>query len=259
MTKTKTVTVATNAGPATIDRAGLLATFGARYNVDPTKVMSVLKQTCFRTEKPASDEQMMALLVVANEYELNPFTREIYAFEDKHKGIVPIVPVDGWVRIVNRHPALEGLEFEYGEDEDSGPWVECIIHRKDRTRPTRVREYLVECKRNTGPWDSHPRRMLRHKALMQAARVAFGLGGIFDPDEAAAFAGERDVTPRGKPRTAPPQARRQPEPVTDAQLAEDDGSIPAPSDGAYHTTPTADELRALDAAIVDDEQPYAAP
>lgn len=270
MTKTKTTTaVAAPAVPATAahDRAGLLATFGARYNVDPAKVMSVLKQTCFRTEKPASDEQMMALLVVANEYELNPFTREIYAFEDKHRGIVPIVPVDGWARIINRHPALDAIEFDYGTDEDDGPWVECIIHRKDRTRPTRVREYLVECKRNTGPWDSHPRRMLRHKALIQAGRVAFGLGGIFDPDEASAFAVERDVTPRGKPRTAPPQARKIPQNAVDAQLAsgpprsaaEVDAAWEADPERAANTAPTAEELRALDKAIVDEEAGYAAP
>ena len=185
---------------ATPERAGLLATFGGRYNVEPSKVATVLKQTCFRTEKPASDEQMMALLVVANQYRLNPFTKEIFAFEDKHKGIVPVVSVDGWVRIINEHPQIEALEFEYGED-DGEPWVECIVTRKDRTKPTRVREYLTECKRNTGPWQSHPRRMLRHKALIQAARVAFGFGGIYDQDEA-----ERirvvDVTP---PRTMKPQ------------------------------------------------------
>jgi hypothetical protein len=29
-----------------------------------------------------------------------------------------------------------------------------------------------------------PKRMLRHKALIQCARVAFGFSGIFDEDEA---------------------------------------------------------------------------
>ncbi len=238
---TKTNSVATL---ETTERAGLLATFGLRYNVDPTKVATVLKQTCFRTEKPASDEQMMALLVVANEYQLNPFTREIYAFEDKHRGIVPIVPIDGWVRIINRHPELEALEFEYGEDDDSGPWVECIISRKDRTKPTRVREYLVECKRNTGPWDSHPRRMLRHKALIQAGRVAFGLAGIFDPDEGERIR-EVDVTPERtrKPATAAPRSKKErDERVIDAQPA---------------TEPTPEELRALDAEIAAREGGHA--
>jgi phage recombination protein Bet len=222
MTMAKTTAVTTITPP---ERAGLLATFGARYNVDAAKVATVLKQTCFRTEKPASDEQMMALLVVANQYQLNPFTKEIFAFEDKHKGIVPVVSVDGWTRIINSHPQIEALEFEYGEDEEAGPWVECIITRKDRAKPTRVREYLVECRRNTGPWESHPRRMLRHKALIQAARIAFGFGGIYDQDEAERIR-EVDVTP---PRTMKPQtvAPRAVEPPIDAEIEPDHRAVDA--------------------------------
>ena len=237
---TKSTAVATVATP---ERAGLLATFGARYNVDAAKVATVLKQTCFRTEKPATDEQMMALLVVANQYQLNPFTKEIFAFEDKHKGIVPVVSVDGWTRIINSHPQIDALEFEYGEDDDAGPWVECIIARKDRTKPVRVREYLNECKRNTGPWQSHPRRMLRHKALIQAARIAFGFGGIYDQDEAERIR-EVDVTPTRamKPQTAAPRARPAPQ---DAELVDrETGEI----------QPSTEDLRAADAEIVEAER-----
>ena len=47
-----------------------------------------------------------------------------------------------------------------------------------------VTEYMAECIRNTDPWKQYPRRMLRHKALIQCARYAFGFAGIVDPDEA---------------------------------------------------------------------------
>jgi len=44
---------------------------------------------------------------------------------------------------------------------------------------------MEECRReNVGPWKSHPRRMLRHKAMIQCARLAFGYAGIYDADEA---------------------------------------------------------------------------
>jgi len=43
---------------------------------------------------------------------------------------------------------------------------------------------MAECRRGTGPWQSHPKRMLRHKAMIQCARLAFGYGGIYDQDEA---------------------------------------------------------------------------
>ena len=66
-------------------------------------------------------------------------------------------------------------------------WIECVISRKDRKEPTVVREFFDEVIRELGyktPWDTHPNRMHRHKALIQCARIAFGFAGIYDEDEA---------------------------------------------------------------------------
>ena len=71
----------------------------------------------------------------------------------------------------------------------------CIIYRKDRGHPIKVTEWLSECKRETQPWKSHPKRMLRHKAMIQCARLAFGYTGIYDEDEAQRIV-EKDVTPQ---------------------------------------------------------------
>lgn len=144
---------------------------------DGTGLIETLKATAFKGQ--VSDAQMTALMVVANQYALNPWTKEIYAFPDKNNGIVPVVGVDGWSRIINSHPQFDGIEFE--QDEQS---CTCIIFRKDRNRPIKVTEWMAECKRGTGPWQSHPKRMLRHKAMIQCARLAFGYGGIYDQDEA---------------------------------------------------------------------------
>ena len=130
-------------------------------NGDPEELLATLKQTAFKGQ--VSDAQMTALLIVAGQYGLNPWTKEIYAFPDKNNGIVPVVGVDGWARIMNDHPQFDGMEFE--QDDDS---CTCKIFRKDRSRPIVVTEYMAECKRsNVGPWTSHPRRMLRHKAMIQ--------------------------------------------------------------------------------------------
>lgn len=142
------------------------------------ELIATLKQTAFKSREPATDAQLTALMVIANEYGLNPFTKEIYAYPDQHKGIVPVVGVDGWIRIVNEHPQFDGIEFDATPEA-----VTARIYRKDRTRPTVVTEYLEECRRNTDPWKNMPRRMLRHKALMQCARVAFGFA-LYDDDEA---------------------------------------------------------------------------
>jgi phage recombination protein Bet len=159
-----------------IAEAGKLA---KRFQIDasPAEIVETLKATAFKGQ--VTDAQMAALMLVSAQYGLNPWTKEIYAFPDKNNGIVPVVGVDGWARIINEHPQFDGMEFE--QDDES---CTCIIYRKDRSHPIKVTEYMAECKRQTGPWQSHPRRMLRHKAMIQCARLAFGYGGIYDQDEA---------------------------------------------------------------------------
>jgi phage recombination protein Bet len=161
----------------------------SRYGVDPAKMMATLKATAFKGE--VTNEQMMALLIVAEQHGLNPWTKEIYAFPDR-TGIVPVVSVDGWARIINGHSQMDGIDFEGPED---GSSITCIIHRKDRSHPTRVTEYMAEVNRGTQPWKSHPRRMLRHKALIQCARIAFGFAGIYDEDEAERIVEAKLVNP----------------------------------------------------------------
>lgn len=174
----------------------LVVKFAERFGVDSDKLLATLKATCFKTKDPATNEQMMALLVVADQYRLNPFTKEIFAFEDKHKGIVPVVSVDGWARIINEHPQYDGVEFVYSEtitmQKDAKPcpeWCEAHIYRKDRGRPIIVREYLDEVFQPprggySGPWQTHTKRFLRHKTFIQCSRIAFGFAGIYDEDEA---------------------------------------------------------------------------
>jgi phage recombination protein Bet len=165
---------------------------------DGTELINTLKQTAFKGQ--VSDAQMTALLIIANQYSLNPWTKEVYAFPDKNNGIIPVVGVDGWSRIINSHPEFDGMKFE--QDAES---CTCIMYRKDRTHPVEVTEYMSECKRaNVGPWSSHPRRMLRHKAMIQCARLAFGFGGIYDQDEAERIAEADGEAPARQARN--PQA-----------------------------------------------------
>ncbi|WP_026444338.1 phage recombination protein Bet [Acinetobacter sp. UNC436CL71CviS28] len=145
-------------------------------DVDPEQLKKTLTDTVF---KGANDVQLVSLLIVANQYKLNPFTKEIYAFPAKGGGIVPVVGVDGWARIINDNPVCDGIQFE--QDAES---CTCKIYRKDRSHPTVVTEYLSECQGTSEPWRKYPKRMLRHKALIQCARVAFGFSGIYDEDEA---------------------------------------------------------------------------
>jgi phage recombination protein Bet len=166
---------------ARTEKPSALAVMAGKINVDPAKLHATLKATVF---KGASDEELLALVVVANTYGLNPLLKELYAFPAKGGGIVPVVSIDGWVSMVNGHPAMDGMQFEEHSEDGKLVAITCRIWRKDRSRPIEVTEHLAECKRNTEPWKME-HRMLRHKALMQCARYAFGFSGIVDEDEAA--------------------------------------------------------------------------
>lgn len=171
------------------NKSSVLLRMAERYGVDPEKMMATLKATAFRGA--VTNEQMMALCVVAEQYGLNPWTKEIYAFPDSRNGIVPVVGVDGWSRIINSNSAFDGMDFE--QDAES---CTCRIHRKDRSHPIAVTEWMSECARpGVGPWQTHPKRMLRHKAMIQCARLAFGFVGIYDEDEAERII---DVSPASK-------------------------------------------------------------
>ncbi len=165
----------------------------SRCNVDPAKLHQTLKSTVF---KGATDEEMLALVVTANTYQLNPLLKEMYAFPKKGGGIVPMVGVDGWLKIANRQENYDGMSVEVFGDGKTPTHATCEIYLKNRTHPVKVTEYFEECRRNTDPWNQMPRRMIRNKVMIQAIRVAFGIGGIFDEDEATDIAGTRNVTPK---------------------------------------------------------------
>lgn len=172
-----------------------------RLGVDAETVQQIMSQTLMKAKgnnAQVSNEELMVFMSIANEYRLNPLTKEIYAFNNRG-AIQPIVSIDGWLRIINGHSQFDGMEFDDKlADNGSLIAITCRIHRKDRSKPTEVTEYLEECKGTSEPWKKWPVRMLRHKATIQCARYAFGLSGIIDEDEAERYKStnlERDVTP----------------------------------------------------------------
>ncbi|NWO10198.1 recombinase RecT [Chromohalobacter salexigens] len=179
-----------------------------RLSVDPETVQNLMTQTLMKAkggQQQVTHEELMVFMSIANEYRLNPLTKEIYAFNNRG-AIQPIVSIDGWLRIINGHSQFDGMEFDDKLNDQGGLLaITCRIYRKDRSRATEVTEYLEECKGTSEPWKKWPVRMLRHKATIQCARYAFGLSGIIDEDEAERYKAtnlERDVTPQQSQREA---------------------------------------------------------
>lgn len=165
--------------------------------------LSTIKATVFPNKgNGATNEQLAAFLMVAKQYNLNPLTKEIFAFP-ANGGIQPVVSIDGWMKLINSHPDFDGMTFADVLEGDKVVSITCKIYRKDRSQPIEATEYMAECKRDTQVWKQWPRRMLRHKAAIQAARYAFGFAGIADPDEAErsqvieATAIEETIVPQG--------------------------------------------------------------
>jgi len=181
---------------AITERRSVLRTMSERYGMEPGPFEKTLRATVVPNN--CSQEQLAAFLLVANQYGLNPVTREIYAFPARNGGVVPIVSIDGWVNLVNSHGQCDGFEFDMNHDQE-GNLISCTcrMYRKDRKHPVTVTEYLSECVRSTEPWKMK-HRMLRHKAMIQAARYAFGFAGIYDEDEGRTIADDVNTASRSR-------------------------------------------------------------
>lgn len=169
--------------------------------VDTGELYGIIRQTIMPSG--ATDEDLAAFCMVAAQYHLNPLVKEIHAFRTKSGGIMPMIGIDGWLKLVMSHADYNGMEHIYGKDEDGDVWVECRIFSKARPEhPTIAREFLSENKMATSPvWQQRPRRMLKHRATIQAVRYFAGICGFVDKDEAmdeafSAPAEPRNVTPQ---------------------------------------------------------------
>ncbi len=230
---------------ATTHNGSAIAAMAQRLKVDKRALTEAMKATVLAKE--VTDAQLAAIAIVANEYGLNPLTREIHAFVGRGGGIVPIVGIDGWARIVNEHAQFNGVDFEEACDDKGRPIsVTCRMYRKDRDKPIVVTEHFSECCRPTDPWKQWPHRMLRHKAYIQCARLAFGFGGIYDEDEGRAIVdaktvqssvveadGERTASLESRLAAAQAEAAPTPEPDPEPQQVED----PAPQEALFDGAP----------------------
>lgn len=178
-----------------------------RLNIEPEQMHNIIVNTVMPSKVCVTNEQFISFLAIANEYKLNPISKQIYAFPAKGGGIQPIVSIDGWLSIINSHPQFDGMEIEFSTStvtvgsKEVPEFCKCKMYRKDHAKPTEVIEYMTECHRATEPWKMKPRRMLQHKATIQAARYTFGISGIIDEDEkeaykdAGVFETEKDISP----------------------------------------------------------------
>ena len=217
--------------------------------MDATRYFNVIIRTVLkkrdRDRRPVmpSTEEVYAFLMVCRRYNLDPLLKQIHGFVGKDGQIVPIVGIDGWVKTsLNNENYVTHRTTAVLQDPDSGAIVKIIENPESGERDFYIEpkdakvnlqnlkpiysvtafqrkgskdwvigepEWFSECVRSTDPWRDMPNRMLSHKSFIQAARKAFGIGGIYDEDEA------RDIERTGE--AGPARG------VIDAPRPEDDG------------------------------------
>lgn len=162
----------------TVQRNALSALTEQLGITDYEELYGILKNTIM---PKATNEEMAAFALVCSSYKLNPLTREVYAFPTKTGGIMPMIGIDGWLKIAHQHADYAGMAWTEGIEEDGDRWCECTVWKKSTPEhPVTIREYLSECKQNTPVWAQRPKRMLRHRATIQAIRYALGISGVAD-------------------------------------------------------------------------------
>lgn len=188
-----TTSTSTSQQPTNADT--LVGRMAASLNVDAKKLWSTLQASCFRPGKdgtPFTQEQVMLVLIIAEQLGLNPLKREIYAFKNPDGSVVPLLSIDGWKQIMLRNSNFNGFRIDYSDKtvELQGAmnpvpeWAECTIYVKDRDYPTTERVYAREVYMPRSPvWQKSPATMLHHRALIRAIRFTFPVSGVGEAEE----------------------------------------------------------------------------
>lgn len=194
---------------------GLIARLAGRFGVESNRLLKCLTTQVFKQAdgRQPSNEELMVLLLVCENFGLNPFNREIFAFRGKGGEIVPVVSLDGWAKIVRSQKDFNGVTFAFSNNTVKVPgcaqelpeFVECAMRLKGVDEPIVIQEFMVECFNDKSPvWKKWPRRMLRTRAFIQCARLAFSLTGLYDEGEDFA----EDLSGMVATGSVPPQAQQ---------------------------------------------------
>lgn len=100
------------------------------------------------------NKTLLHLLKLVKLYQLNPVTEEVALLEYANHEWQAFIGINGWITLINRHPAFRGVSFNESIDENCAlpTWIECSIFRSDRDIPTTIREYFCEVRAESEVW-----------------------------------------------------------------------------------------------------------
>lgn len=164
------------------------ATAAQFLGVPPDKACDLLRNV-WQTSKgaaPLTDAEMFVGMSMIARFGLDPIAREIYVTRTS-KGLVTIIGIDGWIKILDRTDGYDGFEQALEFDEKGELlWCDTAIYSTRRGHATKYRAYAAEYRKVAGVVASSlPSHMLRIFSLRHAARLFTPIGGSVVTEEEA--------------------------------------------------------------------------
>ena len=147
-----------------------------QYN--PQQVQ-LIRDMCARD---CTDNEFLLLMQLAKTYQLDPFAKQIWAVKYGNNPAAIFCGRDGFLAIAHRSGKFDGMESGTRKDgDDLIGW--CRVYRKDMSRPFEVEVSLSEYSTGKNLWLTKPKTMIVKVAESHALRRAFGISGLYAPEE----------------------------------------------------------------------------
>ena len=159
--------------PATLNAGGIVP---AQYN---QQQIQLIRDMCARD---CTDNEFLLLMQLAKTYQLDPFTKQIWAIKYGNNPAAIFAGRDGFLAIAHRSGVFDGMKTgARKEGDDTIGW--CEVYRKDMKYPFVAEVKLSEYSAGKNLWQTKPETMIKKVAQAQALRQAFNISGLYSPEE----------------------------------------------------------------------------
>jgi phage recombination protein Bet len=149
----------------------------AQYN---QQQIQLIRDMC---AKDCTENEFLLLMQLAKTYQLDPFTKQIWAVKYGQNPAQIFCGRDGYLAIAHRSGKFDGMDAgtKTGENGELIGW--CRVYRRDMSHPFSVEVYASEYSTGRNLWKDKPRTMIQKVAEAQCLRRAFSISGLYSPEE----------------------------------------------------------------------------
>ena len=133
--------------------------------------------------KGATDNEFLVMMELANRYQLDPFSKQIWLVKYGDSPAQIFCGRDGYLAIAHRSGVFDGMDAGADKDAEGQLYGWCKVWRKDMSHPFEVRVYASEYSTGKNLWRDKPRTMIQKVAEAHALRRAFSISGLYSPEE----------------------------------------------------------------------------